>query len=169
MKQKIIQEKIRMNKHLALLIWILIVILQPYMAKAVVTVVNAVENSQVKYDISDEAQYAEYEKELEKASETPEIKEEDIEKKAEELTQERLLAAKEIYNQQLKQLEAEKAKLPADSVWNQLRANIDKQKADLDKQYQEDISRIKNSRAEILEDAKNEILFQMENNGMGYE
>lgn len=80
-----------------------------------------------------------------------------------------MLAAKEIYNQQLKQLEAEKAKLPADSVWNQLRANIDKQKADLDKQYQEDISRIKNSRAEILEDAKNEILFQMENNGMGYE
>lgn len=70
-----------MNKHLALLIWILIVILQPYMAKAVVTVVNAVENSQVKYDISDEAQYAEYEKELKKASETPEIKEEDIEKK----------------------------------------------------------------------------------------
>ena len=83
--------------------------------------------------------------------------------------QERLLAAKEIYNQQLKELEAEKAKLPADSVWNQLRANIDKQKADLDKQYQEDINRIKNSRAEILEDAKNEILFQMENNGMGYE
>ena len=73
------------------------------------------------------------------------------------------------YNQQLKQLEAEKAKLPADSVWDQLRANIDKQKADLDKQYQEDINRIKNSRAEILEDAKNEILFQMENNGMGYE
>lgn len=71
-----------MNKHLALLICILIVILQPYMAKAVVTVVNAVENSQVKYDISDEAQYAEYEKELEKASETPEIKEEDIEKKS---------------------------------------------------------------------------------------
>ena len=44
-----------MNKHFALMIWILIVILQPYMAKAVVTVVNAVENSQVKYDISDEA------------------------------------------------------------------------------------------------------------------
>lgn len=169
MMQEIIQEKIRMNKHLALLVWILILIFQPFVAKAYIAIEYAYERSHNTYDITDEAQYAEYEKELEKASETPEIKEEDIEKRAEELMQESLLAAKELYNQQLKQLEAEKAKLPADSVWDQLRANIDKQKADLDKQYQDDINRIKNSRAEILEDAKNEILFKMENNGMGYE